>query len=89
MFQTKLAQKIGVGSGFQEWGYANVRPSAHMFWWLYFTTNSEVKSFYEKPLIVWLEGGPGGSGTGHSNFLFIGPYDYEMKPRNNTWVSSQ
>lgn len=78
--------RVGVGSGEQDWGYVTVRPGAHMFWWLYYTTNKDVKSFSEKPLIIWIQGGPGRSGTGVGNFMEIGPYDMNMNPRNHTWV---
>ena len=57
-----------------------------MFWWLYYTTDENVKSFTEKPLIIWLQGGPGSSSTGYGNFEELGPYDMDLNPRNHTWV---
>ncbi|XP_014206050.1 retinoid-inducible serine carboxypeptidase-like [Copidosoma floridanum] len=78
--------RAGVGSGEQEWDYSTVRRGAHMFWWLYFTTNEDVASHYEKPLLIWLQGGPGASSTGFGNFEELGPYDVNMNPRNYTWV---
>lgn len=78
--------RVGVGPGEQEWGFATVRPGAHMFWWLYFTTNKEVENFYQKPLVIWLQGGPGASSTGYGNFEELGPVDVDLKPRNYTWV---
>ncbi|KAK2582344.1 hypothetical protein KPH14_004680 [Odynerus spinipes] len=77
--------KKGFGPGEQEWGYVTVRPSAHMFWWLYYTT-ANVNSFYEKPLLIWLQGGPGGSSTSFGNFEELGPLDTDLKTRNYTWV---
>lgn len=56
-----------------------------MFWWLYYTT-ANVKSYYDKPLIIWLQGGPGGSSTAYGNFEEIGPLDADLNPRNYTWV---
>ncbi|KAK0161508.1 hypothetical protein PV327_009970 [Microctonus hyperodae] len=70
----------GFKSGDQDWGYVTVRPTAHMFWWLYYV-NSPNKtvgdSVFDKPLIIWLQGGPGGSSTGFGNFKEIGPFDIE------------
>ncbi|XP_029164023.1 retinoid-inducible serine carboxypeptidase-like [Nylanderia fulva] len=77
----------GFGPGEQEWGYVEVRPDAHMFWWLYYTT-ADVKSYYEKPLIIWLQGGPGGSSTAYGNFEELGSLDVNLKPRNYTWVKN-
>ena len=57
-----------------------------MFWWLHYTTNTNVESFTEKPLIIWLQGGPGSSSTGIGNFEEFGPYDTDLNPRNYTWV---
>ncbi|KAJ8668000.1 hypothetical protein QAD02_009663 [Eretmocerus hayati] len=75
-----------LGPGEHDWGFVEVRPGAHMFWLLYYTTNSQVSSPYEKPLVIWLQGGPGGSGTGYGNFAEIGPVDVNLRPRNYTWV---
>ncbi|KAG7189780.1 hypothetical protein KM043_017442 [Ampulex compressa] len=77
--------KQGFGPGDQEWGYVQVRPHAKMFWWLYYTT-ANVKSYYEKPLVIWLQGGPGGSSTAYGNFEELGPLDANLKHRNYTWV---
>ena len=35
-------------------GYVDVRPSAHMFWWLYGSTNSDVPR-EQLPLVMWLQ----------------------------------
>lgn len=72
-------------SGDENWGYVTVRPQAHMFWWLYHTTSST--GYSKAPLILWLQGGPGGSGTGFGNFGEIGPLDVSLQPRNTTWLS--
>lgn len=86
MFSLSVQAKVGVGSGEQEWGYTTVRPGAHMFWWLYFTTDKQVSSFYDRPLVIWLQGGPGGSSTGYGNFEELGPFDVNLNYRNYTWV---
>ncbi|KAI0236967.1 Retinoid-inducible serine carboxypeptidase [Lamellibrachia satsuma] len=70
----------------QKWNYVEVRKDAHMFWWVYFSTAAE--GFASKPLVLWLQGGPGGSSTGFGNFQEIGPLDVNLKPRNTTWLSS-
>ncbi|XP_005999984.1 retinoid-inducible serine carboxypeptidase [Latimeria chalumnae] len=67
------------------WGYVKVRKDAYMFWWLYYA-NSPGKNFTNLPLVMWLQGGPGGSGTGFGNFEEIGPLDKDLKQRNTTWV---
>jgi hypothetical protein len=74
------------GSARQTWGYVTVRPGAHMFWWLYYTTATE--QYAKRPLVLWLQGGPGASGTGFGNFAEIGPLDIHQNPRNSSWVRS-
>uniref|UniRef100_A0A8C9IWC3 Serine carboxypeptidase 1 n=1 Tax=Piliocolobus tephrosceles TaxID=591936 RepID=A0A8C9IWC3_9PRIM len=59
--------------GKEVWDYVTVRKDAYMFWWLYYATNS-CKNFSELPLVMWLQGGPGGSSTGFGNFEEIGPF---------------
>ncbi|XP_070579425.1 retinoid-inducible serine carboxypeptidase-like [Ptychodera flava] len=68
----------------QDWGYVDVRPGAHMFWWLYQSTK---QPYLSQPLVIWLQGGPGGSSTGFGNFEEIGPLDVNLNPRNTTWLS--
>ncbi|XP_071634686.1 retinoid-inducible serine carboxypeptidase isoform X1 [Temnothorax longispinosus] len=77
--------KKGFGPGEQEWDYVQVRPKANMFWWLYYTT-ANVNSYYNSPLVIWLQGGPGGSSTSFGNFEELGPLDVKLNPRNYTWV---
>lgn len=69
----------------ESWGYANVRPKAFMFWWLYYT-DPAVSAVSNRPLYMWLQGGPGSSGTGFGNFDEMGPLDATLKPRNTTWL---
>ncbi|XP_011686912.1 PREDICTED: retinoid-inducible serine carboxypeptidase-like [Wasmannia auropunctata] len=75
----------GFGPGEQEWDYVQVRPKAYMFWWLYYTT-ADTNAIYDKPLIIWLQGGPGGSSTSFGNFEELGPLDVNLQYRNYTWV---
>lgn len=56
-----------------------------MFYWIYYTT-ANVSSFYDRPLIIWLQGGPSTSAVGYGNFEEIGPLDSYGKPRETTWV---
>ncbi|XP_026467969.1 retinoid-inducible serine carboxypeptidase-like [Ctenocephalides felis] len=77
--------KQGIGPGEQDWGYVTVREGAHMFWWLYHTT-APVSDSAERPLVVWLQGGPGASSTGYGNFEELGPLDINLNERNYTWV---
>ena len=66
----------------QKWNYVNVRPNAYMFWWLYYADD-----YTNKPLIIWLQGGPGASSTGYGNIGEIGPLDMDLKPRDTTWLT--
>ncbi|WJX44070.1 Serine carboxypeptidase-like 51 [Trifolium repens] len=61
--------------GSEEWGYVQVRPEAHMFWWLYRSPYRVEDSSKPWPIVLWLQGGPGASdllfvdnpvGTGYS-----------------------
>ncbi|KAF5915997.1 hypothetical protein HPG69_003070 [Diceros bicornis minor] len=73
--------------GKEVWDYVTIRKDAHMFWWLYYAT-SPSKNFSELPLVMWLQGGPGGSSTGFGNFEEIGPLDIDLKPRRTSWLQS-
>ena len=71
----------------QDWGYVDVRPGAHMFWWLYGSTNAASPLPREQqPIILWLQGGPGGSSISYGDFAELGPLDMNLQPRNTTWV---
>jgi serine carboxypeptidase 1 len=65
----------------EDWGYVTVRPNAHTFWWL-----QTVKSDTSRPLILWLQGGPGSSSTGFGNIEELGPKDINLQDRNYTWL---
>uniref|UniRef100_A0A667YRM3 Carboxypeptidase n=1 Tax=Myripristis murdjan TaxID=586833 RepID=A0A667YRM3_9TELE len=58
---------------------------AHMFWWLYYA-DSETAGYKDLPLVMWLQGGPGGSGSGFGNFEEIGPLDKDQQPRKTNWT---
>ncbi|KAF5298772.1 hypothetical protein FQR65_LT09641 [Abscondita terminalis] len=75
----------GVGGTEQAWGHITVRPHAHMFWWLYYTT-ANVSHFTERPLIIWLQGGPGMPSSGYGNFLEIGLLNINLTERDHSWV---
>ncbi|XP_071446632.1 retinoid-inducible serine carboxypeptidase-like [Hetaerina americana] len=75
-------------SGNEDWGYVEVRPGANMFWWLYKTTaDRSTKAVTDRPLVIWLQGGPGAGSTGYGNFQEIGPVDEFFRTRNSTWVN--
>jgi len=69
----------------QKWGYSAIRPGAHMFYWLFNTTHTAGAT--KRPLIIWIQGGPGFSGVGHGNFAEIGPVDSYGNIRNHSWIS--
>ncbi|XP_041633736.1 retinoid-inducible serine carboxypeptidase [Cheilinus undulatus] len=72
----------GPVSGKEAWGYVEVRDGAHMFWWLYYADSMDL------PLVMWLQGGPGGSGSGFGNFEEIGPLDRNLEPRKSSWIQA-
>ncbi|XP_068708959.1 retinoid-inducible serine carboxypeptidase-like [Montipora capricornis] len=70
----------------EDWSYVNVRENAFMFWWLYGAQTTDPSQRLNKPLVMWLQGGPGGSSTGFGNFEELGPLTVDLKPRNTTWL---
>lgn len=81
---TAIAARTQDGS--EDWGYVEVRPKAHMFWWLYRSPYRVEDPSKPWPIILWLQGGPGASGVGIGNFQEVGPLDTNLKPRNSTWL---
>lgn len=75
----------GFGAGEQDWAYVEVREGAHLFYWLHYTT-ANVSAHTERPLVIWLQGGPGVASTGCGCFEQLGPIDIEGKPRASNWV---
>ncbi|XP_010666005.1 serine carboxypeptidase-like 51 isoform X1 [Beta vulgaris subsp. vulgaris] len=88
LFHGSIAKKVkkNDGIGLEEWGYVEVRPKAHMFWWLYKSPYRVEHPNKPWPIILWLQGGPGASGTGIGNFQEVGPLDTNLKSRNSTWL---
>ncbi|XP_071764923.1 retinoid-inducible serine carboxypeptidase [Centroberyx gerrardi] len=74
-------------AGKEDWGYVQVRDGAHMFWWLYYADSGSA-GYQDLPLVMWLQGGPGGSGSGFGNFEEIGPLDRNQQPRKTSWVQA-
>lgn len=66
----------------ESWGYTDIRANAHTFWWLYYDQSDTTR-----PLVLWLQGGPGADSTGFGNFEETGPIDMNSVGRNYTWVS--
>ena len=67
----------------ETWNYVPVRQNAHIFWWLY---GAQSQQRDKLPLVLWLQGGPGGSGTGFGNFEEIGPLYQNLTARKTTWI---
>ncbi|XP_040171212.1 retinoid-inducible serine carboxypeptidase-like [Anopheles arabiensis] len=82
-FLASVVANNGFGPGKQHWGYSEVRPRAYIFWWLHQVHTQRPET---RPLIIWLQGGPGASSSGYGNFEEIGPLDRTLKPRENSWV---
>ncbi|XP_035511236.1 retinoid-inducible serine carboxypeptidase [Morone saxatilis] len=74
-------------AGKEAWSYVEVRDGAHMFWWLYYA-DSQSAGYKDLPLVMWLQGGPGGSGSGFGNFDEIGPLNRDLEPRKTSWVQA-
>ncbi|KAK6926696.1 Peptidase S10, serine carboxypeptidase [Dillenia turbinata] len=83
MFYASVAR---IPEASESWGYVEVRPKAHMFWWLYSSPYRVEDPSKPWPIILWLQGGPGDSGVINGNFLEIGPLDFDLRPRNSTWL---
>ncbi|KAL6650242.1 hypothetical protein ACP70R_009167 [Stipagrostis hirtigluma subsp. patula] len=76
----------GAPDGAELWGYTNIRPKAHLFWW-YLRSPQRVSSPAKAwPTILCLPGSLGVSAVGRGNFQEIGPLDVNLKPRNWTWL---
>ncbi|ENN82238.1 hypothetical protein YQE_01385, partial [Dendroctonus ponderosae] len=84
-FVKLILGRVGFGPNEQDWGYVTVREKAHMFWWLHYTTATG--DYVQRPLVIWLQGGPGGSSTGIGNFQEIGPWDEAQNIRNYSWIN--
>lgn len=56
-----------------------------MFWVVYHTELPG--NWADHPLILWLQGGPGGSSVGFGNFMELGPFDINHNLREERWVS--
>lgn len=67
----------------ETWNYVTIRQDAPMFWWFY---GAQSQQRDQLPLVLWLQGGPGASGTGFGNFEEIGPLHQDSTPRNTTWI---
>ncbi|XP_044258960.1 uncharacterized protein LOC123007630 [Tribolium madens] len=86
LFLTCVFARKGFGPTEQEWGFVQVRAGAKMFWWLH-QTSANVSSYTDRPLVIWLQGGPGSSSTGYGNFAELGPLDADLNPRNTSWIN--
>ena len=72
--------------GSEEWEYIPLRPCASMFYWFYRTIHPD--GYLNRPIVLWLQGGPGLSGTGLGNILMFGPLDQDLEPRISTWIQT-
>ncbi|KAF3335733.1 serine carboxypeptidase-like 51 [Carex littledalei] len=81
-----FSNAAGTADKSEEWGYVQVRPKAHMFWWLYRSPRRTENSLNTWPTILWLQGGPGASGVALGNFMEIGPLDLDLNARPSTWL---
>eukprot|EP00111_Clytia_hemisphaerica_P016570 TCONS_00049089-protein len=70
----------------EAWGYVDVREGAHIFWWLY-GQSANTPMNPTRPLVMWLQGGPGASSTGFGNLAEVGPLDENLSPRSGPWTT--
>jgi len=45
---------------------------------------ADIKLYYDKSLIIWLQDEPGNSSTGNGNFKKVEPFDINLNSRNYT-----
>ncbi|XP_030026993.1 retinoid-inducible serine carboxypeptidase [Manduca sexta] len=69
-------------------GYLETRPGAHFFYWFYYADGKKIES-NQKPLIIWIQGGPGFAASGVGNFGEFGPLNMDLEPRNHTWMKGR
>uniref|UniRef100_A0ACD5YF02 Uncharacterized protein n=1 Tax=Avena sativa TaxID=4498 RepID=A0ACD5YF02_AVESA len=88
LLRASSAASVTTGSpdGTERWGFVQVRPKAHLFWWYYKSPQRVSTPSKPWPTVLWLQGGPGASGVGLGNFMEVGPLDVNLKPRNSTWL---
>ncbi|CAL9136649.1 unnamed protein product [Musa acuminata var. zebrina] len=86
ILSVKICVATGTADGSEQWGYVEVRPKAHLFWWRYRSPQRIENGSTPWPTVLWLQGGPGASGVGIGNFQEIGPLDADLKPRKSTWL---
>ncbi|XP_047025828.1 retinoid-inducible serine carboxypeptidase-like isoform X1 [Helicoverpa zea] len=69
-------------------GYVQVRPGAYMFYWFFYANGTKIDA-NRKPVIIWIQGGPGFAASGVGNFAEMGPFHMDLTPRNHTWVKGR
>ena len=79
-----MSARGGTEDGSEEWGYVPLRPGASIFYWFYRTTHPD--GYRNRPIVLWLQGGPGVPGSGVGNFLEFGPLNEKLEPRNTSWI---
>uniref|UniRef100_A0AC35TQF7 Carboxypeptidase n=1 Tax=Rhabditophanes sp. KR3021 TaxID=114890 RepID=A0AC35TQF7_9BILA len=67
----------------EDWSYTDIREDCHSFWWLFAKDENKDEN---RPLILWLQGGPGASSSGFGNMEEIGPKSLDGSDRNYTWL---
>lgn len=68
------------------YGYTEVRPRAHMFWYLEPCRHCSQLPATSRPLVIWLQGGPGASGVGFGQFTEVGPFGVGWETRRPAWT---
>lgn len=70
----------------ETFGYVDITSDSHMFYWMYGKKNINPQDRWSHPLVLWSNGGPGGSSF-NGDYMEVGPLDVELKVRNYTWAN--
>ena len=52
----EVVREVLAAAATQDWGYVDIRPDAHTFWWLFETTHPD--GVENRPLVLWLQVSP-------------------------------
>ncbi|KAL4715372.1 hypothetical protein ACJJTC_015143 [Scirpophaga incertulas] len=83
-YQTIHLNGTGFGNVSHKAAFSRIQGSGDMFWWFYPTLAENPTS---RPLLLWLDGVVGLAPSMSANFGMIGPYDFKLKRRNDSWVN--
>lgn len=74
----------GIGTTAYSAAFTRIHDVGDMFWWFYPTTAAARNV---RPLLLWLDGATGIPPSLLANFGMIGPYDFNLNTREDSWVN--